>query len=247
MDYEYSNVLSQLDQTHFWFRAKQYYLRSVITKEEANILDVGCGPGGNIADFDKKKYNIIGIDKCKTAISYYQEKGRKGIQWDLENTQSISIGLTLDYIVALDIIEHLQNPTGVLKNLRGLSCPKTKLIITVPAYQCLWSEWDVCMGHIKRYSPKLLIKELSASGWIVDELFYIHHFLVLPALLQRKVYYGISRYFLNKKQKRTFYNPVGLINKILSILYYFEYFLHKIHLNPPFGLSIFVVARPVSY
>jgi len=246
MDETYLDDIARLDSNNFWFRAKQYYLNAIITKEKANILDVGCGSGGNMLDFIKRNYCVLGIDKSNTAVRYCQKKGFKALKLDLEEEKPIQLDFIPDYITVLDFIEHLNNSVKVLEKLLSISRDHTKLIITVPAYQSLWSEWDILMSHSKRYSQALLKKELKEAGWDVERITYIHSPLVLPAILRRKFWYPLVKKMLKSKlKKEEFLNPSKFFNNFLFLFYKPEFLLFKTRVKIPLGLSILAIAHPM--
>lgn len=70
-----------------------------------------------------------------------------------------------DVVLALDVIEHVHDDAAFLEDLRALSHAGTLLVVTVPAYQSLFSEHDVYLRHYRRYSRDELAEVLTASGW----------------------------------------------------------------------------------
>ena len=50
---------------------------------------------------------------------------------------------------------------------------QSKLVIYVPAFQCLYSSWDASVGHHRRYDKKELLLKLDAAGFEVTKIFYV--------------------------------------------------------------------------
>lgn len=245
MESQYIDDLESLDARHFWFRAKEQYLRYLIKKPGATILDVGCGSGRNMASFIKQRYNVIGIDINDQSIKLCKKKGYNVFKANLEN-EIPDIRCTPDYITAFDFLEHLQRPVKFLDNLRKLACTETQLIVTVPSYQSLFSKWDTAMGHVKRYRRPTLCNELDKGGWQVLQATYIHMLPLVPAIAIRKIIQPLMENFGLKKtvEKEKFFTAPRLVNEFIFKLYYPEFFFFKTGIPLPFGLSTLAVAKP---
>jgi len=245
LESEYIDELEHLYKHNFWFRVKQRYLDLIIDQPMASILDVGSGAGGNMTSYINRGFKVAVIDKSKRAIDLCKEKGYECFQADL-NEGTPNIEWQPDYIIALDVIEHLQNPIQVLSNLQKISNPHTQLIVTVPAYQFLFSEWDRALGHIKRYNRRTLYNEINKGGWQIHRLSYIHLLPLIPALVIRKVIKPIARRLRTaiKSNKEKFFNPHLILNQLLYYTYYPELLLFRCRISFPFGLSILAIATP---
>ncbi len=96
--------------------------RIVINFIEANstILDMGCGEG-LILEFIKKYKNIkksVGIDISTKAIRELKKRGLEGIVGDITKQEVVKKLPKVDYILMLDIIEHIQYPEKLLFALK---------------------------------------------------------------------------------------------------------------------------------
>lgn len=70
---------------------------------------------------------------------------------------------TAGAIILMDVLEHIEKPEQLLKDLLSLKAVdnETRLIITVPAFQQLFSIHDKNLGHYRRYNLKQLEQLLS--------------------------------------------------------------------------------------
>ena len=245
MESQYIEDLESLDTHHFWFKAKEQYLRFLIKKPESTILDIGCGSGRNMASFIKLGYNVIGIDINEQAVNFCREKGYTVFKANLEN-EIPDIGCTPDYITAFDFLEHLQRPVILLDNLRKIAGSETQLIITVPSYQSLFSKWDKAMGHVKRYRISRLCDELNKGGWQALRATYIHMLPLVPAIVIRKLIQPLMEKIQQKKIVKTekFFSIPPLLNEFVFKMYYPEFYFFRSGLPLPFGLSTLAVAKP---
>jgi SAM-dependent methyltransferase len=89
---------------------------------------------------------------------------------------------SFDLAVCLDVIEHLPDDRGALRELRRVLAPGGTLLVTVPAYQWLWSGHDEINHHCRRYSGATLRQAACDAGW---ECTLVTHFnaLLLPVAI----------------------------------------------------------------
>jgi SAM-dependent methyltransferase len=84
-----------------------------------------------------------------------------------------------DLTLSLDVIEHLQDDVAALRELRRVTKPGGVLLVTVPAYQWLWSGHDEINHHHRRYNRRTLLAAAESAGW--REQRYAHfNSLLLP-------------------------------------------------------------------
>ncbi len=88
---------------------------------------------------------------------------------------------SFDLAVSLDVIEHLEDDVGALTELRRVVVPGGRLLVTVPAYQWLWSGHDEINHHHRRYTRHSLLAVARQAGWECAA----HHLLQLPAAARR--------------------------------------------------------------
>jgi SAM-dependent methyltransferase len=84
-----------------------------------------------------------------------------------------------DLAVCLDVIEHIEDEHGALSELCRVVRPGGGLLITVPAYQWLWSEHDEINHHQRRYTRSRLSRAAAAAGWETVRATYFNG-LLLP-------------------------------------------------------------------
>lgn len=80
----------------------------------ARVLDIGCGPGGFARELARKGCHVVGVDKFPPvemdafeSVRVWQEGG----PWDLDLRK-------FEYVLLLDVIEHLKDPERFLDDLR---------------------------------------------------------------------------------------------------------------------------------
>jgi len=136
---------------------------------------------------------------------------------------------TIDTVVMINLLEHIEDDTGALLSARRVLRPGGHLLIFVPALPFLFSRLDAAVGHYRRYTRTTLRERVAAAGLDVVETTY---FDVL----------GIAPWFLvNRLLGRTTINPrlAGLYDRIGVPA---TRALEKL-VPPPIGKNLIMVAR----
>ena len=141
-----------------------------------------------------------------------------------------------DLILLADVIEHVEQPKKLLKNLKKFLKKDGYILITVPAYQFLFSRKDEVLGHYRRYNKELLKKELS--GFKVENISYFNTFLCIPIIIMTLLNKFLKKDYI--KQAET--TPNFILNKLCYIIFSSEKYFIK-YFNLPFGISIYVLAK----
>jgi len=101
---------------------------------KGTVLDIGCGDGTFLKYLRGKKpqLQLFGIDISPEAIESLARKGIKGLVFDAEK-ESLSEkleGTNVDYIVIMEVLEHLYHAEELIQEVRNLS-PKC-CFVTIP-------------------------------------------------------------------------------------------------------------------
>ncbi|MDO8555500.1 MAG: class I SAM-dependent methyltransferase [bacterium] len=227
----------ELEEKHWWFKGRRkiirYFLKKFIkNKNRPSILDVGCGTGFNLIDFQDIG-EVLGTETATPALEYLEKRGlkEKVFLTDLPNLQVSKI---FDCITCLDVLEHVEDDEAALISLGKSLISDGILLVTVPAYQSLWSRHDELAHHVRRYSKKELISKIQKAGFKIEHITFFNTFLFLPEAIFRILKIG-------KKNDSDIFEMGKFLNFILYAIFYCELFFLKI-IRFPFGLSILCVA-----
>lgn len=231
--------LYELEEKHWWHIAKRENYLSLMNRflnaQKPKILDIGCGTGKNIEVLSRLG-NTWGLDSSKEALKFCQKRGLKNITLGRSDKTKFP-GNSFDAVTLLDVLEHTDDNKTLTEIYRILK-PGGSLVITVPAFQWLWSKWDEVLHHQRRYSKSNLTKILKNNNFSIMKISYLYAFLILPIL--------IVRLFKSKFSKGAYSSDFklssGLINKLLLTISKLE---NKIMIKwgVPFGTSLICVAR----
>ena len=220
---------------HWWFQARKKIIDQIISsinlKKKKNILDFGAGSGVNLDML--RKHGLVDIHEqnkyARTVIK--KEKKIKNLYSTLKIKKNF-----YDLILLADVIEHVKQPKELLKNLKKFLKKDGHILITVPAYQFLFSKKDKVLGHYRRYNKKLLKKELS--GFKVENISYFNTFLCIPIIIITMLNKFLKRDYIKKVET----TPNFILNKLCYIIFASEKYFIK-YFNLPFGISIYVLAK----
>ena len=132
----------------------------------------------------------------------------------------------------------IERPKILMKNLKKFLKKDGQLLITVPAYQFLFSKKDEVLGHYRRYNMYSLKKELKEFK--IVNISYFNTFLSLPIIILTIINKIFNRDYITKVET----TPNYILNKILYIIFNSEKFFLK-YFNFSFGISIYILVKNV--
>jgi SAM-dependent methyltransferase len=187
MDRDYELQTHQAEDRHWWYRGRRTVLHRVIgdlgLPGQARILDAGCGSGRNMVELARYG-TVTGIELSSTSVQLARERqAGEVIEGSVLEMPFADDGF--DLAVSLDVIEHLEDDLGALRELRRTVAPGGALLVTVPAYQWLWSGHDEINHHHRRYTRRSLRQVAEQAGWKQARTTYFNSLLLPVAILLR--------------------------------------------------------------
>ena len=179
----------------FWAIERVNSISKILKKTNTKILwEIGAGNGNASILLRNHGFTVIPVEPLKSGASILSEQGFTTF---CSTLQSLELpGNSIEAIGAFDVLEHLSEPKDFLDEVFRVLKPHGMFICTVPAYSWLYSDFDIELGHYRRYSSKSLKKNLKDSSLFPLKLDYLFAFLVIPALVLRRIPYlfGKARY-----------------------------------------------------
>lgn len=234
MEEELYAQMRQLEDEYWWFVGKRFFIFNFIKNKPARALDLGCGTGimmerlGNICD------NVFGIDNSLLALSYVKKRINKNRLIACDSRRICAKDDTFDLIIASDLLEHIPDDDIVLEEANRVLKTGGKLIITVPAFNFLWSKHDESAQHLRRYNIDSLKRKIHKANFSVEKLSYTNFFAFPLAFLARRLRRFVPFY---KETKTDFFHTPGILNKFFIYCYKLEAALLR-RIDFPFGISI---------
>jgi SAM-dependent methyltransferase len=187
MELEFELQTHRVEDRHWWYQGRRRVLECVIERlglpGQAHILDAGCGSGRNMVELARHG-TVTGVELSNTSVHLARERGAgevlEGSVMDMPFDDA-----SFDLTVSLDVIEHLQDDVEALRELRRVTKPGGALLVTVPAYQWLWSGHDEINHHHRRYNRHTLLTAAGGAGWRMDSSTHFNSLLLPAAILLR--------------------------------------------------------------
>ena len=148
---------------------------------------------------------------------------------------------SFDVILALDLIEHLDDDLKALQEFNRLLTKNGKLIIFSPAFNFLWGLQDQVSHHRRRYRSFELREKLKKVGLEISKMTYVNFFL-FPMVFSGRMLFRIFPYPSNMINEADL-SPQWS-NTLLKKIFASEKLLIR-KINLPIGASILCVARKV--
>lgn len=156
---------------------------SLIKKEKALVLDVGCNTGMIGREIIRQKGVIVdGVDINTEALAEAQKYYRNVFQRDLFSGEMEIGAEKYDYIIFSDVLEHLPRPDLILKNSQKYLKDDGKIIISLPNVArleirlgLLLGKFDYAPGilgedHLRFFTQRSGKKMIEKCGYVVEEI-----------------------------------------------------------------------------
>ena len=235
MDPNYSAYYRQLYEHHWWFRMRERWILQVLRRScpaegWGSILDVGCGDGvlfDRLIEFG----DVEGVETSREIVDPANPHFQKIHIGPFDD--SFRPDKQYSLVLLLDVLEHLTDPADALRRCMALLKPGGSLVITVPAFNLVWTNHDVLNQHVTRYRKDTLFPLLKQAGLRVAESEYWFQWTFLVKLAER---------LIEKMFRLPPTNPVipaPSANRALCSVCSIEHsLLGPLHL--PFGTTLFV-------
>ena len=196
------------------FRDYQFnFLRFNIT---GSVCEVGPGHGVICDRYIKLSQKISLYEQSKKLFRFLKKKYSLNPKIRVYNKCLKPSKKKYDTILYLDVLEHIKQPKKELKNVFRSLKKQGKLILSLPAYQHLFSQFDKDVGHYRRYTLKKFLSEMGGIKHSGLKYYYIDtigYFLSLTAKIFLK-----KNYKSNFDKKIRIWNYLIYISKILDFI-----------------------------
>jgi 2-polyprenyl-3-methyl-5-hydroxy-6-metoxy-1,4-benzoquinol methylase len=219
---------------HWYYQTKKIRLMHSFKKEvvsfhrKVTIIDIGAGSGF----FSQEIYShyseyierILLVDLHYSDEEIIHSKGQF-----TQKSKSLPLSIENSFIIMMDVLEHIEDDNGFLKDLRRRIKGRNYFFVTVPAFQQLWSGHDVFLGHFRRYTLQQ-INRLLQENKLPSQKIYYQYGLIFPLVY-------LLRKFRNKtsKQQNDMKPTHPIVNSILKKFLSLE--MRVTHFNQWFGLT----------
>jgi trans-aconitate methyltransferase len=232
MDLKEENILGDQVASHWYYKAKKAaLLRELGGWSPREILDIGAGSGF---------FSRALLENTDAARAVCVDTGYAADRDETWRGKPIAFRRAIaasgaDLVLAMDVIEHVADDAGLLRPYVDKVAPGTRFIVSVPAFNFLWSAHDIFLEHHRRYTLASLTDAMRRGGLAVDWSHY-YYGAVFPVaaalrLLER------ARGLKAVEPKSQLQRHGALVNGVFSALLSAERPLMRA--NKLFGLTAF--------
>jgi SAM-dependent methyltransferase len=148
-------------------RYRKWQIDSVRPYCGRTVLEVGPGMGHFAAELD-----ALGLDRLVLGdtepYALRQLRERYADRRDVDVVELTLPGAVriapVETIVAMNVLEHIPDDVGALRDLATALAPGGHLVLWVPGYPALYGDFDRKVGHVRRYTPATLRAAVRAAG-----------------------------------------------------------------------------------
>jgi len=181
---EYANIAA-LEAEHWYYAGKREFVRQWIERVRPPsptdvLLDCGAGTG-RFAEEMQALCRVMVLDDHEESLRILRTRFRADQILSLAGDRVPLPDGALEYVTALDVLEHVPDDAAVVQGFHRLLKPGGLAVVTVPASMALWSDWDVALHHFRRYNRPQLQALFPAADWDVVHVNYTN-VLVYPAV-----------------------------------------------------------------
>jgi len=208
----------------------------------SRVMDAGAG-SGNFLPFLLNRELIVATDVLDEFIDMLRKKygaypNLHILKCDIQEDALMGdvAAYNIDTVICNNVLEHVQDDSRALKNIRAVLKGKGNLILVLPAFQYLYSKWDKAIGHFRRYNRREIKDKLAEAGFRMHAGFYMNMLGFFGWFLNGKILRNTPARDILIEEQAVFFDRylVNPLKKIESIF------------RPCFGQSLIVIAKPGS-
>jgi SAM-dependent methyltransferase len=156
-----------------WVPAPRYLLRRHRVLElldplaRGRLLEIGCGAGALLHDLSRMGFlaEAVEISPAAQCLAWYINRDNPHVT--IHHAIQNNWDKKFDYVLAFEVLEHIKDDIGALKQWSCWLKPGGYLLLSVPAHPKRWNATDEWAGHLRRYERAGLREILEQAGFII--------------------------------------------------------------------------------
>ena len=158
-----------------------YLNGQIFVRPGGGILDIGCAKGEMRDLLQGKSIKYVGVEPFLEDYLSAKAKGLEVVHSSAENAVKV-IKSRFDFIIFADVLEHLQNPTTILKECHKLLNPEGEIVISIPNVAHFSNRLGLLFGmwnygekgildktHLRFYTKSSFQKEIQDCGFFIKQ------------------------------------------------------------------------------
>jgi len=149
------------------------------------VLEIGAGIGNLTRHLAQRRRRYIVSDIDPEHLAHLRNRlhhrpNLVAARCDLTNAADFTpYAGQVDTVVCLNVLEHVTDDLGALRNLLTVLKPGGCAVVLVPQGQWAYGSLDIVLGHVRRYSKPEFIRRMEQAGFTVERVIEFNH-VTLP-------------------------------------------------------------------
>lgn len=184
MDPRYGERYRDLFDRHWWWRARTEFIIDTLRRLQPPqgwpmILDIGCGDGlffNRLREFGE----VEGVEPFAELVR--NDNPDRSRIYTCPFDDRFQPGKRYSLILMLDVLEHLEDPVAALRHALTLLTAGGCFVLTVPAFNVLWTNHDVLNHHFIRYTKSTFRDVARQAGLQILQQRYLYQWTFFAKL-----------------------------------------------------------------
>jgi len=149
---------------------RQRVLRLLEPLPRGRLMEIGCGSGALLYDLSHLGFTCDALETSTAAleIARYVNDAEEIVR--IHRHAQVDWGGAFDYVAAFEVLEHIEDDLGALRQWSKWLKHGGHLFLSVPAHSQRWNATDVWAGHFRRYERKGLKDLLRKAGFLIEHI-----------------------------------------------------------------------------
>ena len=225
----------------FWGDARlRIIYESLKDRGLESLLDIGSGDGEMVSiPLAGKGVSVWCVEPIAAGAASTRDAGLD--TYNMTLAEASSTLQPVPAVGAFDVMEYFSDSSEFLGLIRQLLIPGGFLFLTIPAHSWLYSDYDLAVGNLRRFSRSTVIEDLKSAGFSVEKLHGLFGFLIPLVFLTRRLPYLLG---LRRSHEHFDWQAKGM-SRIPPVMESFLVGLAmaEVRVSARWGLSWFVIAR----
>lgn len=244
-----NDMFFQIEDLSYWFKHRNNCIIELIKMFHFKQLfyDIGGGNGFVSMGLQNAGIESVLIEPGLQGVKHAKSRGVKNIVCASLEEMCLEKGV-IPSAGIFDVLEHIEDDLSFLKNIYSYLKDQGKFIITVPAYNFLWSKEDIDAGHYRRYTLNDLSRKVESAGFKINYATYLFSVLPAPIYFLRSLPYKlkIKKHTHNLKKYTNEHSSSGVLNFVFEKTFEKELEIIKKFRKINFGSSCLIIAEKQS-
>jgi SAM-dependent methyltransferase len=141
-----------------------------------DVLELGAGSGTLTERLRGRSESLVAVEpypvlSAELAARFVDDRTVEVITGELD---SVDVHRNFDAAVLVNVLEHIEDDRATLSDLYSRLRPDGTLVLFVPAFQLLYSDFDRRIGHHRRYRKRQLVDKMRGAGFDIEEARYFN-------------------------------------------------------------------------